>query len=73
MTDTRTAPETGRVILRLPAQPSPRTSTSPSDYARAYMLRLARKLATRNAVRRAELRARAYSVIAADRLNRGGV
>ncbi len=67
-------PASGRAILRLPAQPSPRSSV-PSEYARAFMLRLARTLAERNAtrraLRRAELRARAYAAVAADRLNRG--
>jgi phosphoglycerate dehydrogenase-like enzyme len=76
MADTRTASASGRVILRLPAQPSPRPEAAVSEYARAYMLRLARKLAERNAnrraLRRAELRARAFELVAADRLNRGG-
>jgi len=74
MADTNTAPASGRVILRLPAQPSPRP-TAVCEYARAYALRLARQIAERNAtrraLRRAELRARAFGVIAADRLNRG--
>lgn len=75
MADTTTAPASGRVILRLPAQPSPRPAPV-REYARAYMLRLARKLAERNAarraLRRAELRARAFELVAADRLSRGG-
>ena len=70
MADTTTASASGRVILRLPAQPSPRPVPA-SEYARAYMLRLARKLAERNAARRAirreALRARAFELIAADR------
>ena len=74
MADTTTAPASGRVTLRLPAQPSPRPAPA-SEYARAYMLRLARQLAERNAARRAarraELRARAFELIAADRI--GGV
>lgn len=76
MADTRTAAASGRVILRVPAQPSPRPETAVSAYARAYMLRLGRKLAERNAarraLRRAELRAKAFELIAADRLSRGG-
>ncbi|ACB34458.1 hypothetical protein Lcho_2192 [Leptothrix cholodnii SP-6] len=39
---------------------------------RHYLKRLAFRLADRAALRRAELRARAFGVIAADRLNRGG-
>ena len=70
MADTN-APAPGRATLRLPAQPSPRP-VPVGDYARAYMLRLARRLADRAALRRAELRARAFRVIAADRLKRGG-
>ena len=70
MADTTTASASGRVILRLPAQPSHRPVPT-SEYARAYMLRLARKLAERNAARRAarraELRAKAFELIAADR------
>lgn len=38
----------------------------------AFLRRLAHHLAGRAALRRAELRARAYGVIAADRLSRGG-
>lgn len=72
MADTRTASASGRVILRVPAQPSPRPASAVGDYARAYMLRLGRKLAERNAARRAELRARAFELVAADRLSRGG-
>lgn len=44
--------------------------TEPSP--RHYLKRLAFRLADRAALRRAELRARAFGVIAADRLNRGG-
>lgn len=71
MADTCTASASGRVILRVPAQPSPRPETAVSEYARAYMLRLGRKLAERNAtrraLRRAELRAKAFELVAADR------
>jgi hypothetical protein len=70
MADITTAPESGRVTLRLPAQPAPRPAPV-HQYARAYMLRLARKLAVRNATRRAELRARAFELVAADR--KGGL
>lgn len=70
MADT-SAPAIGRKTLRLPAQPSLRLSPV-HEYARAYALRMARRLAGRAALRRAELRARAYSVIASDRLTRGG-
>jgi len=72
MADTRTAAASGRMTLRISAQPSPRTESAVSEYARAYMLRLARKLASRAALRRAELRARAFELVAADRLSRGG-
>lgn len=76
MADTRTASASGRVTLRVPAQPSPRPESAVGDYARAYMLRLGRKLAERNAarraLRRAELRAQAFELVAADRLSRGG-
>lgn len=71
MADTRTASAPGRVILRVPAQLSPRPASAVGDYARAYMLRLGRKLAERNAtrraLRRAELRAKAFELVAADR------
>lgn len=70
MANTTTAPASGRITLRLPAQPSPRTAPV-AEYARAYALRLARKLAERNAARRAarraELKARAFELITADR------
>jgi hypothetical protein len=72
MADTRTASASGRVILRVPAQPSPRPSVPVAEYARAFALRIARQRAERNAarraLRRAELRARAFELIAADRL-----
>ncbi|WP_293999938.1 hypothetical protein [Sphaerotilus sp.] len=71
MADTTTAPASGRVILRRPAQPSPRPAPT-SEYARAYMLRIARQLAERNAARRAarraDLRAKAFELVAADRI-----
>lgn len=71
MADTTTAPASGRVTLRLPAQPSPRLAPV-NEYARAYMLRIARQLAERNAARRAarraDLRAKAFELIAADRI-----
>lgn len=70
MADTPIAPAPGRPILRLPAQPSPRTAPV-AEYARAYMLRIGRELAARNAdrraARRAELKARAFELVAADR------
>jgi hypothetical protein len=47
-------------------------SKSGQSSPRHYLKRLAFRLADNAALRRAELRARAYSVIAADRLNRGG-
>lgn len=68
MADTLTAPALGRRTLRLPAQPSTRPPVPVAEYARAFALRLARLRASHAAMRRAELRARAFSVVAADRL-----
>lgn len=53
MADTRT-PVRGRSILRISAQTSPRSTdpAAPQKYARAFMLRLARRLATRAALKR---------------------
>ena len=45
MADTRTAPALGRAVLRLAAHTPPRPSPVAYKYARAFMLRLARKLA----------------------------
>ncbi|WP_294000220.1 hypothetical protein [Sphaerotilus sp.] len=70
MADTLIAPTSRRTLLRLPAQPSPRPSPV-AKYARAHMLRLARKLADRAALKRAALRARAFEAVAADRLTTG--
>lgn len=72
MADTLTAPASGRLILRLPAQPLPRPAVPVAEYARAFALRIARQRAERNAARRAqrraELRAKAAELVAADRL-----
>jgi hypothetical protein len=51
MADFRTAPTLGRLVLRLPAHTTPRPAPAAHKYARAYMLRLARRLAKRAAVR----------------------
>jgi hypothetical protein len=51
---------------------TPKVGTHAAAYAPAFMRRLAHQLASRAALRRAELRARAYAAVAADRLNRGG-
>lgn len=57
---------------------TPKVGTTAAAFApqahtpRHYLRRLAFHLADRAALRRAELRARAFGVIAADRLNRGG-
>jgi hypothetical protein len=69
MADTLTAPASGRCILRLPAQPSTRPPVPVAEYARAFALRMARLRAGRAAQRRADLRAKAFELIAADRLN----
>lgn len=69
MADTLTAPS-GRPILRLPVQPAPRPAPLPL-YNRAFMLHIGRKLAASDAARRAELRARAFEAVAADRLTTG--
>jgi hypothetical protein len=69
MADTTLA--ASRPILRLPAQPSPRIAPV-TEYARAFMLRRARERAERHAARRAELRAKAAELIAADRLTTTG-
>lgn len=72
MADTLIAPASGRLILRLPAQPLPRPAVPVAEYARAFALRIARQRAERNAARRAqrraELRAKAAELVAADRL-----
>lgn len=68
MADTLTAPALGRRTLRLPAQPSTRPPVPVAEYARAFALRLARLRADRAAQRRAELRAKAATLVAADRL-----
>lgn len=52
MADTRTAPTLGRVTLRLAAHTSPRPTAAPHKYARAFMLRLARRLAKRASIQR---------------------
>ena len=46
MADTRTASTLGRVKLRLAAHATPRPTPAAHKYARAFMLRLARKLAS---------------------------
>ncbi|ASM76335.1 hypothetical protein VITFI_CDS0556 [Vitreoscilla filiformis] len=53
MADTLTAPKAGRVTLRRSAQTSPRSIRPAPEYARAFMLRLARRLADRASVKRA--------------------
>ena len=72
MADTLIAPASGRLILRLPAQPLPRPAVPVAEYARAFALRIARQRAERNAARRAErraeLRAKAAELVASDRL-----
>ena len=66
----RTAAQPDRPTLYLPVQPAPRIAPV-AEYARAYMLRIARALAERNAARRAarraELKARAFEAVASDR------
>jgi hypothetical protein len=66
--------------------PEPETMTTPNEAGRSaaafapqahptprhYLKRLAHHLASRAALRRAELRARAFELVAADRLSRGG-
>lgn len=52
--------------------PSAAACANPARTPRHYLRRLAFHLATRAALRRAELRARAFELVAADRLNRGG-
>jgi hypothetical protein len=52
MADTLTAPKSGRATLRRSAQTSPRSIRPVPEYARAYMLRLARRLADRASVKR---------------------
>lgn len=59
----------GRAVLQLPLQAAPRPAAPVAEYARAYMLRLARLRAGRAAQRRADLRAKAFELVAADRLN----
>lgn len=60
--------------LHLPVNPSPRIAPV-TEYARAFALRMARQRAevnaARRATRRAELRARAFELVAADRLTTG--
>ena len=64
-----------RSVLRLPAQPAARPAPIPL-YNRAFMLHIGRKLAAsdaaRRATRRAELRARAFELVADDSLTAGG-
>jgi len=62
--ETMTTPKVGTSA----AASAPQAHTPP----RHYLKRLAFRLADRAALRRAELRARTYGVIAADRLSRGG-
>jgi hypothetical protein len=50
----------------------PGTRAPAAHTPRHYLRRLAYRLAGRAALRRAELRARAFELIAADRLSRGG-
>ena len=57
--------------LHLPVNPSPRIAPV-TEYARAFMLRRARERAERHAARRAELRAKAFELVASDRLTKGG-
>jgi hypothetical protein len=61
--------------LHLPVNPSPRLAPV-TEYARAFMLRRARERAERNAARRAvrreALRAKAFELVAADRLTGRG-
>jgi hypothetical protein len=56
--------------LHLPVNPSPRLAPV-HQYARAFALRVARLRADRAATRRAQLRARAFEAVAADRLTTG--
>ena len=70
MADTTLA--ASRPILRLPAQTTSRPPVPVTEYARAFMLRRARERAERHAARRAELRAKAFELVAADRLTKGG-
>jgi hypothetical protein len=52
---------------------SPAAAFAPTAHTpRHYLKRLAHQLAIRAALRRAELRARAFELVAADRLSRGG-
>lgn len=53
MADTPTTPKSGRATLRRSAQTSPRSIRPAPEYARAFMLRLARRLADRANVKRA--------------------
>ena len=52
MADTLTVPKSGRATLRRSAQTSPRSIRPAPEYARAFMLRLARRLADRASVKR---------------------
>jgi hypothetical protein len=64
-------PEPETMSTHKPGQPgtrAPAAHTPPPH----YLKRLAHRLAGRAALRRAELRARAFELIAADRLSRGG-
>lgn len=63
-----TEPETMKPTKSAPAAASAPLAHTP----RHYLKRLAFRLASRAALRRAELRARAYACVAADRLSRGG-
>ena len=57
MADTRTAPPAGRAKLRLVAHNSPQHTPAASQYARAFMLRLARQLAQSAGIKRRRQRA----------------
>ncbi|MFM2058872.1 MAG: hypothetical protein RLY71_3257 [Pseudomonadota bacterium] len=63
-------PEPETMNAHKPGQPGTRAPAAHTP--RHYLNRLAHRLATRAALRRAELRARAFELVAADRLNRGG-
>ena len=70
MADTTMA--ASRPILRLPAQTTSRPPVPVADFARAFALRMARLRADRAAQRRADLRAKAFEAVAADRLTTTG-
>lgn len=59
--------------MTTPKVGTPAAAFAPQAHTpRHYLKRLALRLSDRAALRRAELRARAYGVIAADRLSCGG-